>query len=227
MRIIQLPEAQGVNADDVFVININGVDYQVPAALLAAAMATVGDYLTSDNLPLPVGSGGTGATSAAAARTALAITPVNIGALPSANVYNALDQAGAGYALDARQGKALDEAKQDKLTFDTEPTEDSTNPVTSGGVYNAIQQSTATLNSKIKSGTMSITANANGYGYTVVNHAFGNTDYSCILSIEYGNNFTNATPAYRYKQNNSIGIGFYNSGNSDLTLNIDYILCKN
>ena len=29
--------------------------------------------------------------------------------------------------------------KQDKLTFDTAPTQNSTNPVTSGGVYNALQ----------------------------------------------------------------------------------------
>jgi hypothetical protein len=30
------------------------------------------------------------------------------------------------------------DAKQDKLTFDTTPTENSTNPVTSGGVYNSL-----------------------------------------------------------------------------------------
>ena len=35
------------------------------------------------------------------------------------------------------------EPKQDKLTFDTTPTTGSTNPVTSGGVADAIQQSTA------------------------------------------------------------------------------------
>lgn len=29
-------------------------------------------------------------------------------------------------------------AKQDKLTFDSTPTSDSTNPVTSGGIYSAI-----------------------------------------------------------------------------------------
>lgn len=46
MRIIQLPEAQGVQASDVFVININGADYQVPASVLAAAMQAIGSYLT-------------------------------------------------------------------------------------------------------------------------------------------------------------------------------------
>lgn len=36
MRIIQLPDASSASPDDVFVININGVDYQVTGATLAA-----------------------------------------------------------------------------------------------------------------------------------------------------------------------------------------------
>ena len=56
-------------------------------------------------------------------------------------VYNGLDKNVAGFALDARQGKALNEAiqgKQSTLTFDSTPTANSTNPVTSGGVKAAL-----------------------------------------------------------------------------------------
>ena len=43
------------------------------------------------------------------------------------------------------------EPKQDKLTFDTTPTTGSTNPVTSGGVADAIAQSTADIPNTIYS----------------------------------------------------------------------------
>ena len=39
--------------------------------------------------------------------------------------------------------------KQDKLTFDTSPTQNSSNPVTSGGIYNAIQLEKQEVNSSI------------------------------------------------------------------------------
>lgn len=47
-----------------------------------------------------------------------------------------LDAAGLKYAVS--KIKTLIAAKQDKLTFDSKPTSGSTNPVTSGGVYDAI-----------------------------------------------------------------------------------------
>ena len=47
-----------------------------------------------------------------------------------------LDASGLKYAVG--KIKALIAAKQDKLTFDSTPTSGSTNPVTSGGVYDAI-----------------------------------------------------------------------------------------
>lgn len=60
-------------------------------------------------------------------------------------VINSLTTGGTTDALSAEQGKALkglvdglDEAKQDELTFDETPTESSTNPVTSGGVFTAL-----------------------------------------------------------------------------------------
>ena len=52
--------------------------------------------------PLGIGNGGTGATTAAAALT-------NLGALAAANVYNGLDKTASGFALDARQGKTLND----------------------------------------------------------------------------------------------------------------------
>ena len=47
-----------------------------------------------------------------------------------------LDAAGLKYAVS--KIKALIAAKQDKLTFDNTPTSGSTNPLTSGGIYDAI-----------------------------------------------------------------------------------------
>ena len=60
--------------------------------------------------------------------------------------------------------------KQDVLTFDNAPTQNSTNPVTSGGVYSAlnpIQQDVATLKSAMDtmSGAQEITDVSVGYGY--------------------------------------------------------------
>ena len=46
---------------------------------------------------------------ALAAAIAANITPATIGALASANVYNGLDKSTSGFALDARQGKALND----------------------------------------------------------------------------------------------------------------------
>jgi hypothetical protein len=60
-------------------------------------------------------------------------------------VINSLTTGGTTNALSAEQGKVLkglvdglDEAKQDELTFDDAPTEGSTAPVTSGGVFTAL-----------------------------------------------------------------------------------------
>lgn len=47
-----------------------------------------------------------------------------------------LDASGLKYAVG--KIKALIAEKQDKLTFDSTPTSGSTNPVTSGGIYDAI-----------------------------------------------------------------------------------------
>lgn len=51
----------------------------------------------------------------------------------------------AGKLLDARQGKALNDSKQDVLTFDSTPTADSANPVTSGGIKTALDGKQGTL----------------------------------------------------------------------------------
>lgn len=47
-----------------------------------------------------------------------------------------LDLTGLKYVITKIQN--LIDKKQDQLTFDSTPTEGSTNPVTSGGIYNAI-----------------------------------------------------------------------------------------
>lgn len=61
--------------------------------------------------------------------------------LTETQLNNAFDRALSDYT-DAQIDTLL-AAKQDVLTFDTAPTEDSTNPVTSGGVFDAISAVTA------------------------------------------------------------------------------------
>lgn len=60
-------------------------------------------------------------------------------------IINSLATGGTTDALSAEQGKVLkglvddlDSEKQDELTFDETPTDESTNPVTSGGVFTAL-----------------------------------------------------------------------------------------
>lgn len=50
MRIIQLPDAASASPEDVFVININGVDYQATGETLAAMFQAAGDYLTTSDV---------------------------------------------------------------------------------------------------------------------------------------------------------------------------------
>src|SRR5699024_7943974 len=70
--------------------------------------------------------------------------PVAIRALSTAwsNLHLAAWDAASNQFVDA--GKAVADF-QEKLTFDTTPTQNSTNPVTSGGVYSALQGKQNTL----------------------------------------------------------------------------------
>ena len=66
------------------------------------------------------------------------------------------DITAAGVVIDSTEElsetlKNLEENKEDTLTFDTTPTENSTNPVTSGGVYSAIQPDNALSTSSTNS----------------------------------------------------------------------------
>lgn len=58
-------------------------------------------------------------------------------------------------------------AKQNALTFDTTPTSGSSNPVTSGGVYTAVQQKAVgtTENYSISSASWTALSNASPYTY--------------------------------------------------------------
>lgn len=106
MQINQLPTIPQAPADaDVMAIEVNGVTYKVNKQALASAI--LGQIGASDNV-VDVDHGGTGATTAPAALT-------NIGALAAANVYNGLDKTASGFALDARQGKVLNDTLSGKL----------------------------------------------------------------------------------------------------------------
>lgn len=82
MQINELPTIPQapVNAD-VMAIEVNGITYKVSKQTLASAI--LGQIGASDNV-VDVSHGGTGATTASAARTALGVTPANIGAVAKA-----------------------------------------------------------------------------------------------------------------------------------------------
>lgn len=71
MQISGLNESLQFGADDVLAIEINGVTYKLTGATLATALRTIGGVL-------PIANGGTGVNTAAAARTALDVTGVEI-----------------------------------------------------------------------------------------------------------------------------------------------------
>ena len=76
------------------IANVSGLqaalDGKAPSSHSHAASAITSGTLSSDRLPtVPIAKGGTGATSASAARTALGITPANIGAAASSHSHPA------------------------------------------------------------------------------------------------------------------------------------------
>lgn len=134
MRITNLPTSSSFASNDVLAIEVNGVTYKLTGATLAAAVKSIGDYVSSDDVVTTTTDGlmlssdkvklngiaagaqvntitGVKGGAESSYRTGnVNLTPTNVGALAAANVYNGLDKTGSGYALDARQGKALNDA---------------------------------------------------------------------------------------------------------------------
>ena len=96
------------------------------------------------------------------------VRPRNVALLACIKAFGVIDNTGS---VDLSTLASKDEVakKQDKLTFDTAPTENSANPVTSGGVYTAIQNS---VNAVDLSGYWNTTASGTG----VVDHSFLQAD---------------------------------------------------
>lgn len=72
-----------------------------------------------------------------------------------------------GTAPDIAALEAKIDAKQDKLTFDSTPTQNSDNPVTSNGIYTATDGNRMKVNVKTYSG--GVDDNGNNTGYTLTN----------------------------------------------------------
>ncbi len=96
------------------------------------------------------------------------VRPRNDSLLACIKAFGVIDNTGS---VDLSTLASKDEVakKQDKLTFDTAPTANSANPVTSGGVYTAIQNS---VNALDLSGYWNTTASGTG----VVDHSFLQAD---------------------------------------------------
>ena len=60
MQIKDLPVSNSFSSSDVLAIEISGVTYKLTGATLAAALAGIGNYLTTEDLPLAVNRGGSG-----------------------------------------------------------------------------------------------------------------------------------------------------------------------
>ena len=82
----------------------------------------------------------------------------------------------------------IDEPKQKKLTFDTTPTTGSTNPVTSGGVADAIAQSTASCVQTTYT-NYTLAANARTYVYpTAPTVSHGHSAYLVAAQLSVNSN---------------------------------------
>ena len=89
-----------------------------------------------------------------------------------------------------------------------------------------IDQAYGTLNSKIISGSKTITAQSGATGSETIYLPYTDANYSVAISIKYAANFTKAYPYYDRKYAGYVDIGFYNDHSSSLTLDVDYIISK-
>lgn len=118
---------------------------------------------------------------------------------------------------------SLGNSKQDTLTFDNTPTENSNNPVKSGGVYTAI----ANLENSISKGHLEFTEPSSGNGGYIDFHYEGNvSDYTSRI-IEDSSGSVNILSPNKFKVNNgTIGYPDYTAGVSK-TKNIEYTASDN
>lgn len=113
--------------------------------------------------------------------------------------------------------------KQDTLTFDNTPTENSNNPVKSGGVYSAI----ANLENSISKGHLEFTEPSTGNGGYIDFHYEGDaSDYTSRI-IEDSSGSVNILSPNKFKVNNgTIGYPDYTAGISK-SKNIEYTASDN
>ena len=76
------------------------------------------------------------------------------------------------YIASASKWNGYEEKKQNKLTFDEEPTENSSNPVKSGGIWQAIQNTIAVAEGKTNTYVIDPTLTKNGNNVAVDNSEF-------------------------------------------------------
>lgn len=144
----------------------------------------------------------------------------------------AYDNTVSGLTADDVQ-EAIDElasGKQDTLTFDASPTEDSTNPVTSGGVYTALgnKQDTLTFdNSPTENSTNPVKS---GGVYSAIEDVqdYAEDNISAIVNV-YGSKNLNIYQYYETTKSGS-GITFTDNGDGTITVSgtasadVDYVM---
>ena len=181
---------------------------------------------------VPIEKGGTGGSTLEEAQENLGIdklnelvTPIEVkdsdGKVIETKYVVSVEHGGTGISassLSDLQSKLGISNKQDKLTFDTSPTKDSSNPVTSGGIYTSLSNK-APLNhghsaSEIESGSLStdrlpvIPIEKGGTGANNTEDALMNLT---IVSSENGG----ASVGYGSKVNNSgAALGVFSVANS-------------
>lgn len=91
----------------------------------------------------------------------------------------------------------------------------------------SLESGLTNLNNKMVRGSVDVTAPADDFASEIINVPWNSTDYTVVITILYSSNYTNAIPAYQYKTANNVRIGFYNTGSSELTARLDYIIMLN
>lgn len=97
MQISDLNTSGTFSGSDVLAIEVNGTTYKLNGNTLAAALKTIGNYLSTSNLPLQVTSGGTGLTASPSLL-------VNLASTDAANIMAAAPRPGITGILPVENG---------------------------------------------------------------------------------------------------------------------------
>ena len=196
-----------------------------PSMLVNLASTTADTVFEASPRPgvtgtLPVANGGTGSTTAAAARTALGITPANIGAATSGHSHDAATTSAAGLM------SASDKSKLDGITADADSVSISRS-LTSGTKIGTITINGTATDLYCQTNTDTNTTYSAGTGISLSGTTFSNSGVRSISTgstngtISVNTNGTSANVAVK-----GLGTAAYTASTAYVAKNEDVVIQK-